>query len=381
VKVELAKLWQEAVRTEIPGAVELRHRLHADPRISGQEEDTAVAVTEAIGCGPGKVVAGTGRLIDITGVGPRVVVVRAELDALPVVELTGAPWRSGNLAMHACGHDVHLAALTAVVRAAAEMDLPARLVALLQPREEGTDSGARDVVDEGWTADWDGIVAAHVQPQLPRGVIGVTPGPVNAATAELTIEVTGRGGHSGYPHTVDDSVLALSSIVVALQQLGSRRINPVHGCAMMINQLNAGSAANVVPPRAVARGTIRTMTVSDTRLAEAAMRDIVHHVAAAHGCEGILVMHPAEPVLANDPVYATSAGLLLAGLGHEVDSSWRSFGSDDFSHFSSVSRGLMMFVGTGSQTGGLHDASYLPHDDDIALVADALIAGYCAVVG
>ena len=153
--------------------------------------------------------------------------------------------------MHACGHDVHMAALVAVCRAARQLDLPVPLVALLQPREEGVDSGAVDVVAEGGLDGIGAIVAAHVQPQLPAGVVGVTAGPVNAATDEFTITVRGRGGHSGYPHTVDDSVLALSAIVVSLQQLSARRIDPVVGVACMVNQLRAGSANNVVPDVAV----------------------------------------------------------------------------------------------------------------------------------
>ena len=153
------------------------------------------------------------------GTGPAIAV-RAELDGLPVEETTGVPWASTNGAMHACGHDVHLAGLAAVVRAAATIDLPRPLVALLQPREEGVDSGAKDIVDEGGLDGIEAVVAAHVQPRVDTGVIAVTPGPVNAAMDTFRVDVSGRGGHSGYPHTVDDSVLAVSAVVVALQQIG-----------------------------------------------------------------------------------------------------------------------------------------------------------------
>lgn len=375
---ELVERWRNAVALELERATLLRHALHREPRVSGEETDTADAVAAAIGRGPGEIVAGTGRLIEVGGVGPPTVVLRAELDALPVTETSTVSWRSTNGAMHACGHDVHLAALAAVARAAQTLDLPARLLALLQPREEGTFSGAKDLAADGWAAQWDAVVAAHVQPQLAPRVVAATPGAVNASTTEFTIEVRGRGGHSGYPHTVDDSVLALSAIVVGLQHVGGGGVDPVHGVAMMVTQLEGGTAANVVPSAVRARGTVRTMSDPDEALAERTATRIVESTAAAYGCEARIEFHPGEPALVNDPALAKSAHGLLAGTGGSVTDSWRSFGSDDFSHFSGHTRPLMLFVGTGAEDGGLHEGTYVPSDDYIPLVADALIAGYCA---
>ncbi len=184
------------------------------------------------------------------------------------------PWASTNGAMHACGHDVHLAGLAAVVRAAATIDLPRPLIALLQPREEGVDSGAKDVIAEGGLEGIEAVVAAHVQPRVDTGVIAVTPGPVNAAMDTFRVDVRGRGGHSGYPHTVDDSVLAMSAVVVALQQIGARRIDPTTGVACMVNQVRAGTADNVVPSRAWCSGTVRTMTPADRETAHRAIEEI-----------------------------------------------------------------------------------------------------------
>jgi amidohydrolase len=378
--VSLAERWRDAVRTELAAAVELRHRLHAEPRLSGDERDTAEAVAAAIGCGPGRTVAGTGRLVEVTAGPGSPVVLRTELDALPVEERTGVGWSSRSRAMHACGHDVHMAALVAVCRAGRGLDLPAPLVALLQPREEGADSGAQDVVDEGALSGVAAVIAAHVQPALPPGVVAVTAGPVNASIDEFTITVHGQGGHSGYPHTVTDSVLALSTVVVALQQLGARRVDPVVGIACMVNQLHAGSANNVVPAVAVGSGTVRTMRDEDRRRAHEALRDIASHVAAAHGCTAEVDILRGEPPLVNDEHLATRAHLLLDQLGHQATADFRSFGSDDFANYSAHARVLMAFVGTGDATGRLHEATFLPDDGYIALVADALIAGYCAAV-
>jgi amidohydrolase len=282
--------------------------------------------------------------------------------------------------MHACGHDVHLAGLAAVVRATSGLDLPRPLMAILQPREEGVDSGAEDIIDEGGLEGIEAVVAAHVQPRVETGVIAVTPGPVNAAMDTFRIEVTGRGGHSGYPHTVDDSVLALSAVVVALQQVGARRIDPTTGAACMVTQVRAGSADNVVPSRAVCSGTVRTMRPQDRETAHRAIEEIASSVAAGHGCRAEVTIGVGEPVLANDVGLAVRTGEILTELGHAVDPTFRSFGSDDFASYCEHARGLMVFIGTGAERGGLHDASYLPDDAYVATVADALIAGYCAAL-
>jgi amidohydrolase len=376
----LASRWRAAVQELLPAAVALRRELHASPHVGGNEAPTAQRVVDWIGLGDGEVVAGTGRLLRLPSGSGTTIAVRAELDGLPVEESTGVDWASTNGAMHACGHDVHLAGLAAVVRAAATLDLPRPLAALLQPREEGVDSGAQDVVDEGGLDGVEAVVAAHVQPRVESGVIAVTPGPVNAAMDTFRVEVSGRGGHSGYPHTVDDSVLALAAVVVALQQVGARRIDPTAGVACMVNQVRAGSADNVVPARAVCSGTVRTMRPEDREQAHRAIEEIASSVAAGYGCRAVVTVERGEPVLANDVVLAVRAGEILTELGHAVIPTFRSFGSDDFSAYCERVRGLMVFVGTGADRGGLHDASYLPDDAYVATVADALIAGYCAAL-
>jgi amidohydrolase len=377
---DVAIEWRSAVQRLVPDAVALRHELHRSPMLGGHETPTAQAVVDWIGLGDGDVVADTGRMLRLPGGAGTAVALRAELDGLPVDETSGAPWASTNGAMHACGHDVHLAGLAAVVRAASGLELPRPLVAILQPREEGVDSGAKDIIDDGGLAGIEAVVAAHVQPRVETGVIAVTPGPVNAAMDSFRIEVTGRGGHSGYPHTVDDSVLAMSAVVVALQQIGARRIDPTSGVACMVNQVRAGTADNVVPSRAWCSGTVRTMRPHDRDTAHRAIEEIATSVAAGHGCKAEVTIGRGEPVLMNDVGLAVRAGELLTELGHAVVPTFRSFGSDDFAAYCEQVRGLMVFVGTGAERGGLHDASYLPDDAYVATVADALIAGYCAAL-
>jgi amidohydrolase len=377
---DLATRWRSAVQALRPEAVALRHVLHGSPALGGAETPTAQTVVDWMGLGEGTVVAGTGRLVRLDrGNGPAIAL-RSELDGLPVEEESGVPWASTNGAMHACGHDVHLAGLAAVVRAASTIELPRPLTALLQPREEGVDSGAKDVIAEGGLAGVEAVVAAHVQPRVATGVIAVTAGPVNAAMDAFRVDVHGRGGHSGYPHTVDDSVLAMSAVVVALQQIGARRIDPTTGVACMVNQVRAGTADNVVPSHAWCSGTVRTMTPADRERAHQAIGQIATSVAEGYGCRAEVTVVRGEPVLTNDVGLAVRTGEILSELGHAVDPTFRSFGSDDFAAYCEHVRGLMVFVGTGAEHGGLHDASYLPDDAYVATVADALIAGYCAAL-
>jgi amidohydrolase len=376
-----------AVLEELPAAVELRHALHADPRRSGDETDTAVAVVAALGQGEGREVAGTGRLVRVgTATGPTVAL-RAELDGLAVLEQTGVDWASASGVMHACGHDAHLAGLVAVCRAVARVGGPAPLLALLQPREESAPSGARDIAQSGLLADEQvvAVVAAHVQPQLTAGVVNATPGPVNAATDEFTITVTGHGGHGGYPHTTHDPVLALAAVVVNLQQLVSRRVDPTVGAVLAVTQLDAGSSFNVVPDTARARGGLRVMRERDRSALLTALTEVAEHTAAAYGCTAEVHSESNEPVLANDPELARAALPWLERAGVEVDDSWRSFGADDFSHYCADARGLMLFLGVDGgpaddrgRRPGLHAPRFLPGDEVVGQVAAALLAGYLA---
>lgn len=364
-----------ALDRHLPDAIALRQRLHAEPRGSGDETDTAELVTAALG-DPGVTVAKTGRLVQL-GDGDRGVALRAELDALPVVERTGVPWASVNGFMHACGHDVHLAALVAA--SSAIVDAGGGLVALLQPREETSPSGAADVVESGVLADHGvrAVIGAHLQPAVARATIAVTPGLVNASSDELELLVIGRGGHAGYPHTVADPVLALANAVLALQQVSARRVDPVHGAVCMITEIHAGMAANVVPDVACARGTLRLMRNEHRSLVAGQLREIAQAAAATYGCTAELTVTPGEPVLDNDPALARAAAAILETAGWAVRSDFRSFGADDFSHFGTVLPALMLFVGVGRDGGaGLHDPSFLPPDDAVAAVAQALVAGY-----
>jgi amidohydrolase len=367
--------------SELPAAVELRHDLHQHAELSGAEARTAAAAAAALGAPDATAVAGTGRLIRIGPQAGPAIAIRAELDGLPITEETGAPWSSATEAMHACGHDVHLAALTAVGRAARQAELPVALLAVLQPREETTPSGAQDIAGAASFAAERPVamIGVHLQHQFPAGTVAAATGTVNAATDDFEITVTGTGGHGGYPHLAADPVLALCQSVVALQHLVSRRIDPTHAAVISVGALLAGRAANVIPAIATAAGTIRTLSGPDREFLRAAVRDTVADTCRAYGCHGSVTMTPAEPALVNDPQLTAGCQPLLRDAGFSIDTEFRSCGADDFSYYSAVVPTVMLFVGSGTAV-SLHHPQFLPADDAVGQVAAVMLAGYLAAL-
>ena len=385
----LAARWRAALEAELPRAGALRRELHARPEVSGRESWTALRVAGAIGTGwhhppTAEPVAGTGRILRIGPASGPCVAIRAELDALPVYERTGAEFAAVNGAMHACGHDVHLAAVAAVARAAHGLDLPAALLVILQPREEAQPSGARDIIADGDLAGHDlaAVIGAHLQPQVPVGTAAADPGVVNAAVDEVQIEIRGFGGHSAYPQLTRDPVPVLCRSILALQDALRTAVDPMQPGVAAVTLLSAGDAPNVIPDTATARGTLRTFRAVDRDRLHQQIEQAVHGIAAAGGCEGIVRFSAGEPPLYNDPMLAAAAASWLAEAGLPVGAPFRSCGSDDFSHYGSIAPSLMIFVGAGTGPGSpmLHDAAFLPADDRVGDVARAYLAGYLAAV-
>lgn len=369
-----------ALEEELPAAAALRHRIHARPCLSGAEAPTRDLVLAALPAGSTTKVADTGAVLRIGGPGPAVAV-RAELDALAVQEKTGAAWTSEHPGlMHACGHDVHLAALTALARAVDRTGGPAPLLAVLQPREETYPSGARDIVEDGILGreECRAVIGAHVQPLLPAGTVACTPGGVNASADEFTITVRGRSGHAAYPHLTRDPVVTLAHIVVTLQSLVSRGTDPMSHVVLTVSTLAAGTAANVIPGTAEARGTLRALGNDDREMLHTRLAEVAGLVAQTHGCTAQVDITRGEPVLDNDPALTAATRPLLGTLGLSAGDDLRSAGSDDFSFFCAQLPSLMLFVGTHGGTEQLHSPTFLPPDERIRDVARAMLAGYLA---
>ncbi len=364
--------------------MELRHRLHEHPELAHAEEQTAAAVAAElpVAC---EVAAGTGRIARIGASGAPGVAVRAELDAVPVRERTGAPFSASGEAMHACGHDVHMAGLVALARAASEIadELPTPLIALFQPSEEAYPSGAEELArGELAAAPPAAVVAAHVHPELPWGSVALDAGAVNASCDAFEIVVEGKPSHGAYPHLGRDPVLALAQIVVALHAELGRRIDPLAPASLTVGSLDAGTAENVIPGSARARGLLRAHRSGDRIALREMVEEVSAGVASAHGCTASVELVDGEPPLENDADIVSRARELLGAAGLTRAPEWRSCGSDDLAFFGERSPLAMAFVGLAGSEGfsarPLHHPELLVPDDAVGAVARAQAVLYVA---
>jgi amidohydrolase len=365
------------IERELPRAVALRQRLHATPELAHAEERTAASVAAElpVAC---RAIAGTGRLALVGPARGAPVAVRAELDALPVRERTGAAFAASGETMHACGHDVHMAALVALARAAHGLGeaLPAPLLVVLQPSEEAYPSGAQQLAAElaGAFAPA-AILAAHIHPELPWGTVALDPGTVNASCDAFEIVVEGEPTHGAYPHRGHDSILAIAQVVVALHAQLGRRIDPLHVASLTVGVLEGGSAENVIPARAYARGALRAYRHEDRLVLRRLVAEVAGAVAGAHGCRASVELVAGEPALENDASIVACARGLLEQAGLIAAGEWRTCGSDDFAFFGELAPIAMAFVGldgaAGFNTRPLHHPELLPPDDAVGAVARA----------
>jgi amidohydrolase len=376
----------EAIEHELPRAIALRQRLHAEPELAHTEEKTAASIAAELPV-ESECVLGTGLFASVSdGTGQRgSIAVRAELDGLPIEERTGAPFAATGEAMHACGHDVHMAALVALTRAAHGLGeaLPAPLLAVFQPSEEAYPSGAQQLAEGPLaTRAPAAIVAAHVHPELRWGAVALDPGTVNASCDAFEITVEGEPSHGAYPHRGRDPILAIAQVVVALHAQTSRRIDPLSPASLTVGVLAGGSAENVIPQRAHARGALRAHRPQDRLELRQLVEEVAGGVAEAHGCRASVELMPGEPALENDPAIVARARELLVGAGLTAAPEWRSCGSDDFAFFGALAPVAMAFVGLdgadGFTTRPLHHPELLPPDAAVGAIARVQAALYVA---
>jgi amidohydrolase len=369
-----------ALEPELVPAIALREQLHAQPELAHVEHRTAGAILEALEAPGAETVAGTGIVARLGPAGNGAVALRAELDALPVREQTNAPFAATAEAMHACGHDVHMAALVALFRAARSVELPVPFVALFQPSEEAYPSGAVDLIDAGALDGVETVAAAHVHPDVAWGDVAVDEGPVNASSDSFVVIVEGESGHAAYPHDARDPVVALAAIVVALQALVSRRVDPLRSAVITVGRLDAGAADNVIPAQARAGGTLRALHPDDRVQLREALGTLAEHVALAHGCTARVEWTEGEPAIVNDAALVGRVRPLLEGVGLGLAPAQRSCGADDFGFFGARSRLLLLFVGVrdapGTRRVPLHHSAFLPPSAAVGTVARALAAAY-----
>ncbi|MFE6224977.1 M20 family metallopeptidase [Streptomyces sp. NPDC057854] len=325
--------------------IALRHALHREPELGLDLPRTRRKVLDALAGLPLEITLGE-RLTSVTAVlrggkpGPAVLL-RGDMDALPVQEDTGVPYASAVPGrMHACGHDLHTAGLVGAARllAARRDDLPGDVVLMFQPGEEGM-GGAGLMIEEGVLhaagRRVEAAYALHVTSTLlPTGYAAVRPGPMLAASDAVTVTVHGSGGHGSSPHAAKDPVPALCAMVTALQTMVTRTVDVFDPAVLTVGSLHAGSAGNVIPDQAVLEATVRSFSTATQAAVRAGVERVVHGVAAAHGVRADLDYRETYPVTENDPAEAafalrTAQGLL--GTDRAFEAPRPLTGSEDFS--------------------------------------------------
>jgi len=356
---------------------EWRRHIHARPELLFAVETTAAFVAEKLKeFGVDEIVTGIGRtgvvgLIKGKGEGNRTVGLRADMDALPLTEITGKPWASKTPGkMHACGHDGHTAMLLGAAKYLAETrNFNGNVAVIFQPAEEGG-GGGNLMVKDGMMERFgiEEVYGMHNLPGLPVGQFATRKGPIMAATDEFTVTIKGRGGHAAQPHRTIDPIATGAQIVTNLQMIASRSVDPLRSVVVSVTKFNAGFAHNVIPNDATIAGTIRTLDEDVRAQAEARLRQVVEGVCAAHGAEADINFHRNYPVTfnhADETEHAVAIASDIAGeanVNSEVDPM---MGGEDFSYMLNARPGAFIFIGNGD-TAGLHNPAYDFNDEAIA---------------
>jgi len=363
-----------------------RRALHAIPETGFEERCTAAYVAETLsGLGlpvrTGIATTGVTALLD-TGLEGPVVMLRADMDALPVTEATGLPFASRHEGrMHACGHDAHMAMLlgAAEMLSAIVREEPGRLrgkvLFLFQPAEEGP-GGAAPMIAEGVLDEpkVDVCLGAHVWPSLPVGTVGVKPGPLMAAMDRFELAVHGRGGHAATPHLCVDALETATQVVGALQRVVSRMTDPLEPVILTIGELHAGTAYNVIPGEARMAGTVRTFS-PDVRAAwEDRIRTVADGVCAAMGATATLDFHYCHGPVINTPRVAevVRRAVVEARGEQAVTTPTPTLGGEDFSCFLERIPGCFFFVGCGGDV-PIHNPRFDLDERCLALGAETFV--------
>lgn len=397
---------KRAVAAELDWARSTRHDLHRHPELSFQERRTSALVAReltALGLRtvanlgapvPGPPGTGVIALLPAThaGANPRTVALRADMDALPITEATGAPYASTNPGvMHACGHDGHTTILLTAARVLSKVpDRPNNVVFLFQPAEEGG-AGAEKLCRDGALdgrvlgVKVDQVYGLHTWPDQPLGTIAVRNGPMLAATDDFILRVHGRGGHAAQPHLGADPVLAAAHLITALQSVVSRNISPFEPAVLTVATVHAGTANNIIPDTVELTGTLRTLSPEARALGESAFRRVVENICAAMGCRAEINWHRGYPVTVNDPAATDRVRRVAAsvvGPANLIERPHPTMGGEDFSYYGTHAPASFFFLGQMKPKQASAHALHTPQFDfcDEALgVGTEMMAGLALI--
>ncbi|SBV93110.1 Hippurate hydrolase [uncultured Alphaproteobacteria bacterium] len=364
--------WQDRFRTLAEEAAVVRRHLHAHPELAFEEFETAKFVAEKLAASGYEVrtgIGGTGVVGTLrAGGGSRTLGLRADMDALPIEEATGLPYASRTPGkMHACGHDGHTAMLLgAAAHLAATRNFDGTVHLIFQPAEEGK-AGARRMMDDGLFEAFpcDAVYGLHNWPDLPVGRFNYRPGPMMASNDRITVRVLGKGAHGSAPHTGCDPIVAAASIVVMLQSVVGRNVDPLDAAVVSVTAVNAGSAFNIIPQSAEMKLSIRTLDPAVRTAVNARVRELIAAQAQALGCRAEIVAAPGPyPVLVNDAEAteaARDAARALFGADAVFELARPVLGSEDFAFMLEEQRGAYFLLGSGAPgapAAALHNPAY-----------------------
>jgi amidohydrolase len=342
VSAELLASLTPLVKSYADELVALRRDLHAHPELSWQETRTTELIRErllAAGLEPRVLASGTGVLCDV-GSGDRVVALRADIDALPLVDRKDVSYASTVEGVcHACGHDLHTAAILGAGLVLADLArdgaLPGRVRLVFQPAEESPRSGAKAIVDSGGVDGVERIFALHCDPRTSVGQVGLRVGAITASADQIVVRLTGKGGHTARPHLTGDLVYALGKVVTDLPAALSRRVDPRAALSVVWGRIDAGKAANAIPAEGEVAGTLRCLDQTAWKAAEVLVEDLVQAIVAPYNVRAQVSYERNVPPVENE---AGSIAILTAAVGategpESVVTTERSLGGEDFSWY------------------------------------------------
>ncbi len=350
-----------------PELVALRRELHQHPELAFQETRTARAVArflDGFGLTVRTGVGGTGVVAE-AGTGERTVLLRVDMDGLPIEEESAQPYASREPGrMHACGHDGHTAIGAGAARILAGRSLPGRVRLLFQPAEEGA-GGAQAVIKDGVLDDVDVALGIHLWNELPVGSIGVKAGPLMASVDRLRIVIHGRGGHGAKPHLAHDPVLAAAHVVTALQSIVSREVPPIQSAVLTVAAIRAGEAFNVIPDEAVLTGTIRSFDPELRRSMPDRVARVAKGVSEALQCRAEVEVRPGNAAVSNDPriaEIARRAAVRVVGEARVVEPE-PTMGGEDMACYFERAPGCFVFIGSANPDTGKAEPHHSPRFD------------------
>lgn len=366
-----------------PELVELRRDLHAHPELSWHEERTTGLVSKRL-AEVGLVsqpLGSTGLMVEVGENPGPVIGLRADLDALPVDDLTADPWRSTiDGVAHACGHDVHTTGLVGAGLALQSVaaDLPGRVRLVFQPAEEIMPGGALMSIKAGAVEGVHRMFGLHCDPGLDVGQLGLREGPLTGAADSLDVRLTGKGGHTSRPHLTEDLTFALGKLVTELPAVLSRRLDPRAGVSVVWGLVRSGSAMNVIPAVGRAAGTVRMLDAVAWADAEHLVRETVSQIVEPYGVTPEVIYVRGVPPVINDHASTVLLGRAIETVVGEAGhvSTTQSLGGEDFAWFLEHVPGAMARLGTrtpGGPTYDLHQGD-LRVDEAAAPIAAKVLA-------